>query len=587
MPTRGPQIRQHATHAQLVGHTMPEPVAPDDGPPPPLDAIVVPASRPAHNLDHAITLARATNSQLVVLCSHATRPAEVHDLLAARSFSAASVIEIPAGYSHEFFEFETTDWVRKELPAVCAGRDSDLSVKRNVGLVLARMLGWRRIFFMDDDIRDLDAAVLRSTVSLLAGDDYYHSAAMSTDEFPDNSVVCHARRAIGEFQGVFVSGSALAVDCTVSFSFFPDIYNEDWLFFYQDAAKGRLGHPGHFATQLRYNPFADPQRAAGQEFGDVIAEGLYALLEEGLGADQATGERWEQFLADRKRILEEILERSDMAPRDIQADMRLAVQAALKCLREIQPEMCADYVQRWRRDAGQWERTLGWLPQVDSVTDALLKLGLPPAAAGARHNLDRYAPDDYHEYFVGLAASTTRMRGFGGADEGSPTGGAAALTVARSVLPGGPRPAPQPSSRRRRTAPAGTCSTSPPLVFGIRGTAECRDGVELSEVSGDPSSTPFAVVGFTDAPVVSLLGFLRLELRVGTPDPPHPPMLTCASNRRHVIVEVGPKYMVEIRLPEFGEVDDVAGRLDGEASDITVTAPTVPFWLDLGQVPGR
>src|SRR5215472_10115973 len=93
MPIRGPRIRQHATHAQLIGHTVPEPVAPHDGPM--LDAIVVPASRPAHNLDHAITLARAAKSQLVVLCSHATRPAEVHDLLAARSFSAATVIEIP------------------------------------------------------------------------------------------------------------------------------------------------------------------------------------------------------------------------------------------------------------------------------------------------------------------------------------------------------------------------------------------------------------------------------------------------------------------------------------------------------------
>jgi hypothetical protein len=176
------------------------------------------------------------------------------------------------------------------------------------------------------------------------------------------------------------------------------VYNEDWLFFYQDAAKGRLGHPGHFATQLRYNPFEDPQRAAGQEFGDVIAEGLYALLEEELGAEQATEERWEQFLADRKRILEEIIARSDLAARDIQEDMRLAVQTALKCLGEIQPEMCADYVRRWRRDTEQWTKTLGWLPQVDSVADALLKLGLTPAPAGRR------APDSgYHEYFVGLA----------------------------------------------------------------------------------------------------------------------------------------------------------------------------------------
>ena len=403
MPSRGPHIRQHATHAQLVGHAKPDPAALDCQA---LDAIVVPASRPAHNLDHAITLARAAQCHLVILCSHGTRPAEVYDLLAARSFSAATVIEMPSLYSHELFAFETTDWIKKKLPAECAVRDSDLSVKRNAGLLLARMLGWRRIFFMDDDIRDLDAPALLSTVSLLADDKplehRYYSAGMSAAEFPDNSVVCHARRAIGEFQGVFVSGSALAVDCTVSFAFFPDIYNEDWLFFYRDAVEGRLGSSGHIATQLRYDPFADPQRAAGQEFGDVIAEGLYALLEEGLGVEYATAERWEQFLADRKRILDEIIDHPDKAPDEIRKGMRLAVETARKCLGEIQPDMCVDYVQRWRRDLGQWETTLKWIPQAASIADALLKLGLAPAATGARQPAGHYARDDYHEYFVGL-----------------------------------------------------------------------------------------------------------------------------------------------------------------------------------------
>jgi hypothetical protein len=275
-----------------------------------------------------------------------------------------------------------------------------------VGLVLARMLGWQRIFFMDDDIRDIDATELRSAVSLLAGDEHYYSVGMPANEFPDNSVVCHARRAIDKPQGVFVSGSALAVDCTVSFAFFPDIYNEDWLFFYRDAAEGRLGHSGHRATQLRYNPFANPRRAAGQEFGDVIAEGLYALLEEGLGAEHATAERWVQFLADRKRILEEILSRSDMAAPDTRSDMRLAVRTALECLEAIQPDMCVEYVQRWREDLEQWERTLGWLPQVDSMSDALLKLGLSSTAAETRRGGERHALHGYPEYFVGLWADT-------------------------------------------------------------------------------------------------------------------------------------------------------------------------------------
>jgi hypothetical protein len=358
MPSRGRGIRQYATHAQLIKRGEPDPAESQDRPA--LDAIVVPASRPAHNLEHAITLARATRCQLVILCSRDAGAAEVHELLTARSFSAATVIEIPRRYRHEFFDFGTTDWVNEKLPASCAVRDSDLSVKRNVGLVLARMLGWRRIFFMDDDIRDLDAAALLDTVSVLGGgqapEQQYHSAGMWATEYPDNSVVCHARRAIGEFQDVFVSGSVLAVDCTVSFAFFPDIYNEDWLFFYRDVAEGRLGSSGH------------------------TAEGLYALLEEDLGAEHATAERWHQFLADRKRILDGIIEKSDTAPLHMREEMRQAVSTARVCLAEIQPDMCEDYVQRWRRDLGQWETTLKKLPRAASMPDAAGKLGLVPAA---------------------------------------------------------------------------------------------------------------------------------------------------------------------------------------------------------------
>jgi hypothetical protein len=348
-----------------------------------LDAIVVPASRPAHNLEHAITLARAARCGLVILCSRQAHAAGVVAILAARSFSAATVIEIPSGYSHALFTFETTDWVREQLPGACAVRDSDLSVKRNVGLLLARMLGWERVFFMDDDIRDLDATALRDTVSLLGGGHSaryrYYSAGMSACDFPDNSVVCHARRLTGEFQDVFVSGSVLAVDCTVSFAFFPDIYNEDWLFFYRDAAEGRLASSGRTATQLRYDPFASSRRAAGQEFGDVIAEGLYALLEEGLGAEYATAERWHYFLTDRKRILDKIIGRSSTAPPGMREKLTRAVQTARGCLAQIQPDMCAEYVERWRRDLGQWETSLKRIPHVATITEALDELGLSTA----------------------------------------------------------------------------------------------------------------------------------------------------------------------------------------------------------------
>ncbi len=370
---RGARIRHHESHSGLVRRPPLTSLAAKKSPG--LDAIVVPAARPAYNLDAAITLARSVQCQLVILCSRDAHQSEVLDLLDARAFTAATVVGMQPAYEHEFFEFETTAWIKREFPA----RRSDLSMKRNVGLVLARLLSWQRIFFMDDDIRDLDAAALRATVSLVSrrspGPEY-RSAGMWPVDFPDNSVVCHARRKVGKRQGVFVSGSALAVNCAAPFDFFPDIYNEDWLFFYRDAAERRLGASGRTTTQLTYDPFADPQRAANQEFGDVIAEGLYALLEEKLDVEEATGERWRQFLADRRQMLDEIIEQSAEVSGDVRERMVYAVQIARKALEQIKPKMCADYVEHWRVDLKKWHKRLNEIPEVASVSEALDWLGL-------------------------------------------------------------------------------------------------------------------------------------------------------------------------------------------------------------------
>jgi hypothetical protein len=370
----GPHVRQHPTHVQLIGRAA-VPAA-ERAASPALDAIVIPASRPAENLEHAVTLAQETGCHLVILCSRQAYPADVHRQLPRWGFSSATVIEIPERYDHDLFDFKTTWWVRNGPGKdVCVVRDSDLSIKRNVGLALARMLGWERMFFMDDDIIGVDADALRRTVSLLGGapsrDVPYYSAGMTVKEFPDNSVVCHARRHIGEYQDVFLSGSVLAVDCTAPLGFFPDIYNEDWLFFYHDAATGRLGSSGVTATQISYDPFADPMRAAGQEFGDIIAEGLYALLHRELGTKSATPEYWRQFLSDRKRILDHIISDSYKAPSEMRNAMIKAVATAGARLPEITPEMCVQYVETWQSDLTTWTKKLASLPNVTSVEEAL------------------------------------------------------------------------------------------------------------------------------------------------------------------------------------------------------------------------
>ncbi|TVZ06844.1 hypothetical protein EAS64_05715 [Trebonia kvetii] len=370
----GDRVLQYPTHAGLLESTrLPKPSAAAA-----LDAIIVPAARPAANLQTAIELATATDAALIALCSFRAHADDVRALFAKHELRDSAVVEMPQEQDDWILgNFETARWVHGAGKSVCGIRSSDLSMKRNTGLLLARLLGWERIFFLDDDIRAVSAGTVLSTVSLLGAAGHgYRTAAMSVKNYPDNSVVCHARRVVGAYQDVFVSGSALAVDCGVPFDFFPDLYNEDWLFFYRDAAEERLATPGSLAEQLPYDPFADPQRAAGQEFGDVIAEGLYALLHSNLGVEAADEEYWERFLKQRNTVLDDVTRHlQDLAP-ELRGEMSKAIGAAQQVLWAITAKMCLDYVAAWQRDLGRWEKLLANLPRVSSVEAALGTIGI-------------------------------------------------------------------------------------------------------------------------------------------------------------------------------------------------------------------
>jgi hypothetical protein len=87
-------VRQHVTHTLLTPQTGPQ-----DAPSArlELDAIVVPRSRSAVHRDHAVTLARAADCWLLILCSRRQNSAEVRKFLAARSYYKAIVIDLPPG----------------------------------------------------------------------------------------------------------------------------------------------------------------------------------------------------------------------------------------------------------------------------------------------------------------------------------------------------------------------------------------------------------------------------------------------------------------------------------------------------------
>jgi acetolactate synthase regulatory subunit len=335
-----------------------------------IDAIVVPTARPATHLSPVADLARAVGCLLVVLCSARSSSRVVAELVTSRPGLRAAVVDLPSGYRHRLLELRTS-----RHPQAGLAKHLDLSTKRNLGLLLARLLKWRQVLFVDDDIRGLDVGMLARGSSLLGR---YAAVGFRVGQWPDNSVVCHAHRLGGGDQDTFVGGSALLVDTTQASSFFPAVYNEDWLFLHDQVRSRKVACAGRTA-QLTYDPFASPLRASSEEFGDLIAETLFSSLHGGAGLGMTDRSFWRTGVRRRSAFLEDVTGRLLDAPlaRPATTPPLAALAAARARLEEIEPEDCQAFVADWRADLSVWSDRLLGLPSFATERQAFDFLGLP------------------------------------------------------------------------------------------------------------------------------------------------------------------------------------------------------------------
>ena len=338
-----------------------------DHPPADIDAIIVPTARRPAYLKEAAGLADALGCTLVTLHSGKWTAAE----------SGARVVP----RSVDLIALDVPDPARLRLPAwktasLLAGtifaRHTDLSAKRNLGLVLSRLLGWSRILFLDDDITALVAADVRQASGLLS----LHSAVgLQVGGFPDNSMVCHAYKQAGGSQQSFIGGGALAVDVGRCTSFFPDIYNDDWFFLLDgDKSLQSIAVTG-LVRQYRYDPFS-VERARAEELGDVLAEGIYWLLDRGRTINDADKAYWDRYLAKRDRFIRRVLDmvmKSGLEP-DEEIRRVTALKASMGRLTHIKSDFCLSYIQAWTADWQQWQRHLQRLPACRDRGSALAML---------------------------------------------------------------------------------------------------------------------------------------------------------------------------------------------------------------------
>ena len=334
-----------------------------------LDAIIVPTIRPA-SLGPATMLASEIGCALVVLCS---TPGQAGQALAACEAADGEtlVTYLPRSIDDDLLSFLTSAHPETDIEPSC---HVDIARKRNAGLLLARLCGWRTIMYLDDDIRDLTASAVSGAAALTR---CFQAVGFGINYYPDNSVVCHAHRLAGSPQDTFPGGSALVVDVTQSDTLFPPLYNEDWLFLF-DAVQRRSVAVAGMLSQLEYQPFAQSRRAASEEFGDVIAEGLYRLIHEGADVTDATYSYWQSALERRSRLIDDVaarLLRGEDAPLIGSALMSLA--AARKRLTAMSALACVSFIRAWRADLDAWRGKLAHLPVVGDLTGAAKFLDLP------------------------------------------------------------------------------------------------------------------------------------------------------------------------------------------------------------------
>lgn len=343
-----------------------------------LDGIVVPTIRPK-SLQPAIDLAANIGCALVVLCTtadQAERAAAEYGSLPGKSLVTYVSPDIA---EREPLAFATSQHPENDIEPSC---HVDIARKRNVGLLLARLLGWDTVMFLDDDIRGMTASAVARAAALTAR---FPAVGFAIDRYPDNSVVCHAHRLAGGTQDVFPGGSALLLDVNGTDALFPSAYNEDWLFLF-DAARRRSVALAGTLSQLEYRPFARSRRAASEEFGDVIAEGLFRLLHEGGTLPDATYGFWRETLARRLHLIDhvagQLLAREDGTPEAGYALMSLV--AARRRLAGITELSCLSFVRAWQADLEGWQKKLANLPGFADLADAAEHVGLPVLDRGVK-----------------------------------------------------------------------------------------------------------------------------------------------------------------------------------------------------------
>jgi hypothetical protein len=388
-----------------------------------VDAIVVPTIRSAEHLRPAVQFAADSRCHLIILHTHKP-PAGLSAILDRLRPGQVTLLAVRPDTKHHLIDLGAS------LPqSLVAPPALDISRKRNLGLLIGRVCGWTRMLFLDDDIRKLHVAKLCSAAALM---DDYPVVGLQVKKYPDASVVGHARRLAGRRQELFVSGGSLLVNPQLLNGYFAPVYHEDWLCVINHLREHEVAIGGSVG-QLKYLPFAAPDRAAREEFGEILLSGLLWLIHSRPRMDaadrahrisdieywhEATKPRfWKQILEQRAALLQDLTVRLTKNSED--PSPLSSLDAAKRRLAQLNSAEFVEFMERWLISLAEWHDRLSVLSRVDlvdkaqAIEKALAELGLAQVVGGDEPSAEQ-APAGGSRWTGGFAARWGRRPGADG-----------------------------------------------------------------------------------------------------------------------------------------------------------------------------
>lgn len=297
------------------------------------DAIYIPFLNRYDNLNELLSSLSWFKRKIIVLVSNENDTVKKIDttknyqvsFINCSKYEATSKIKNLKTFQLEKFHHEIEDW--------------DLPVKRNFALLHAIQNKFEHILLIDDDIEGISKKICNKGIAALESNNI---SGCLVEGFADTSVIGHIEQKYGEPYFPFLSGNFLFINPSKAESFFPLIYNEDWLFMVPSINQNKVSAVD-VIFQKSYDPFDDICRIKLQEFGEVIAEGIFELISQSRFEDRYSEQFWNEYLNYRKSYVEELL---------LQADKKYVpfIKESLMISEKIKAIHCIEFIRDWEED---------------------------------------------------------------------------------------------------------------------------------------------------------------------------------------------------------------------------------------------